>query len=108
MAVIYVASPYSIGDQAANVHVQIEAAHRILDMGHTPITPLLSHYLHIHRQRPYRDWIEMCLQLIPKADMVLRLQGTSEGADKEAALARKLNIPVAYGWEELEELADEM
>jgi hypothetical protein len=34
MKIIYIASPYTIGDVAANVHVQIEAAHKIMDAGH--------------------------------------------------------------------------
>ena len=101
MKVIYIASPYTKGDIAANVSVQIEAAHRILDMGHCPVAPLLSHYLHIHRQRPYADWIEMDLALIPKTDIVLRLPGESEGADREVAKARECGIVVVFGWEEL-------
>ncbi len=101
MKVIYIASPYTLGDVAENVAIQIEAAHKILDMGHCPVAPLLSHYLHIHRQRPYQHWVEMDLALIPKMDIVLRLPGESKGADGEVALAQKLNIPVAFGWEEL-------
>lgn len=98
---IYIASPYTVGDVAANVCVQIEAAHRILDLGHCPVAPLLSHFLHIHRQRPYGDWVEMDLALIPRMDLVLRLPGESKGADGEVELARSLGIPVAYGWKEL-------
>lgn len=102
MKVVYIASPYSSGDVAANVHVQLEAAHKILDMGHCPVAPLLSHYLHIHRQRPWEDWIGMDLAIIPKMDVILRLPGKSIGADHEVELAQKLNIPVCFGWKELE------
>ena len=101
MTIIYITSPYTIGDVAANVAVQMDAAHRILDAGHCPVAPLLSHYLHIHRQRPYRDWVEMDLALIPKMDVVLRLPGESKGADGEVALAKALGIRVVYGWTEL-------
>lgn len=98
--VIYIASPYTLGDVAANVSVQKEAAHKILDFGHCPIAPLLSHYLHIHRQRPYEDWLKMDLVLLRKSDVLLRLPGESKGADVEVALARELNIPVFLGWDE--------
>lgn len=98
---IYIASPYTLGDVAANVAVQIKAAHRILDMGHVPIAPLLSHYLHIHRQRPYEDWLKMDLAIIPRCDILLRLRGKSDGADKEVRLAASLNIPVYYSFKEL-------
>jgi hypothetical protein len=99
--IIYIASPYTIGDVAANVRVQIEAAHLILDTGHCPVVPLLSHFLHIHRQRPYQDWTEMGLAIIPRVDIVLRLPGESRGADEEVRLAVKLGIPVAHGLDEL-------
>ena len=101
MKIIYISSPYTLGDVAANVCVQIEAAHRIMDMGHCPVAPLLSHYLHIHRQREYNDWMAIDLAIIPKMDIVLRLPGKSSGAEKEVALAISLGIPVVYSWEEL-------
>jgi hypothetical protein len=98
--VIYIASPYTLGDVAANVAVQKDAAHRILDLGHCPIAPLLSHYLHIHKQRPYEDWLQMDLVLIRKCDALLRLPGESRGADIEANLARAIPIPVFLGWDD--------
>lgn len=104
MKLIYIASPYTLGDVAQNVGVQQEAAHKILDFGHCPITPVLSHYLHIYKQRPYRDWLEMDLAIIPRVDILLRLPGKSAGADEEVALAKKLNIPVAFGWNNLARL----
>jgi len=100
--IIYIASPYTVGEPADNVHVQLEAAHRILDMGHCPVAPLLSHYLHIHRPRPYNDWMNMDLAIIPRVDILLRLPGASHGADREVALARRLRVPVAHGWDQLE------
>jgi hypothetical protein len=104
MKIIYLASPYTIGDVAANVAVQIDAAHKILDLGHCPVAPLLSHFLHIQRQRPYQDWVNMDLALIPRMDIVLRLPGESRGADKEVQTAQKFNIPVVFSWEELTDL----
>jgi hypothetical protein len=101
MKVIYIASPYTKGDVAANVAVQIEAAHRLLDAGLCPIAPLLSHYLHIARQRPYQDWTAMDMELVKRSDVVLRLPGESSGADAEVALARSLGLPVAFSFGEL-------
>lgn len=100
--IIYISSPYTLGDVGKNVHVQLEAAHRILDLGHCPVAPLLTHYLHIHRQRPYEDWMAMDLALIRKMDAVLRLPGESKGADRETALAEKIGVPVLRSWDELE------
>lgn len=99
--IVYIASPYTLGDQAENVRVQKLAAHTILDMGHCPIAPLLAHYLHIFRPRHYNDWINMCLALVPRADHLIRLPGASAGADREVALAQQHGIPVAFNWDEL-------
>ncbi len=103
---VYIASPYTKGDPAANTAVQMDAAHRILDMGHVPIAPLLSHFLHIHRQRPYEDWLEMDLVIIPKCDILLRLPGESAGADKEVEKAKEHGLVVVHGWEGLREKMD--
>lgn len=94
MKVVYISSPYSVGDQAANVRRQIVAAHVVMDLGHAPVAPLLTHYLHIHRPRPYEEWMAVDLKLVEKADVVWRLAGESSGADREVARARALGIPV--------------
>lgn len=102
MKVIYISSPYTIGNCAKNVRVQIEAAHRIMDMGHCPIAPLLNHYLEVHRYRPDEDWMVCDLELVRRCDAVLRLPGESKGADRETALADELDIPVLRSWDELD------
>lgn len=109
--IVYIASPYTKGDVAANVSVQIEAAHRIMDMGHTPIGPLLAHFLHLYRQRPYEDWIKMDLAILPLADLVLRLPAKngdweSCGADRECSEARARGITVVWGWNALKQHAE--
>ena len=104
MRVIYIASPYTLGDHAENVAVQMNAAHKILDMGHCPITPLLSHFLHIHRQRPYEEWLKMDLSLVEKCDILLRLPGESKGADIEVEHAYKCAKPVVRNFDELAEI----
>lgn len=107
MKLIYIASPYTKGDPADNTAIQMEAAHAIMDLGHCPIAPLLSHFLHIHRRRPYQDWINMDLAMIPKMDVILRLEGESSGADGEVAAAERLGIPICFGWGELRKYLQE-
>jgi hypothetical protein len=102
--VIYIASPYSGPEQAKNVGVQVSAAHRLMDLGHAPIAPLLTHFLEVYRQRPYQEWLNADLAILSKADIVLRLPGPSKGADAEVSLAQKLKIPVAFGWDDLTDL----
>ena len=100
--VVYISSPYSLGSQADNVRVQLDRAHRILDYGHVPYAPLLSHFLHIYRARPYADWLRMDTAIIPRCDVLLRLPGESKGADAEVDHAVSHAIHVCYGWQDLE------
>ncbi len=102
--IIYIASPYTNGDVALNVSVQEKAAHRIMDLGNTPIWPLSSHYLHIRQQRNYDEWMRVDLHLLSKADVVIRLPGLSAGADMEVDEAEALGIPVAFGWNKLKKI----
>ena len=101
MKVIYISSPYTKGDQGENVAVQIKALHRIMDLGGCPIAPLIYHFAHITRQRTYEEWMDIDLELVRRADAVLRLPGESAGADREVALANELGKPVFTSWDAL-------
>lgn len=96
MTVVYIASPYTQGDTGRNVCRQIDAAHKLIDHGFCPVAPLLSHYLHIHRQRRYGVWTKIDFEMVRRSDVVLRLRGKSKGADEEVRLAKSLGIPVVY------------
>jgi hypothetical protein len=49
----------------------------------------------------------MDLAIIPKVDIVLRLEGKSTVADEEVEFAEKLDIPIAFGQMELIKLLNE-
>lgn len=102
MKIVYIASPYATGNMTANVAVQIHALHRVIDMGASPVAPLLTHFADIVRPRPYDDWMKSDLALVAKSDVILRLPGISPGADKEESEALRLGIPVCYSFEMLE------
>lgn len=99
---VYIASPYTLGDVAANVARSIEMWHTLADKGYAPFSPLLSHYLHLHRQRPYGDWLEHDMVWLRQCDCLLRLPGESSGADKEVTEAGICGIPVVHSLDELE------
>ena len=101
MKVIYISSPYTLGDSAAHVTTQLQAAHHILDMGHCPVAPLLTHFLHIYQPRPYEDWMQMDLAIVPRVDALIRLPGESKGADREVQKARECGIPIFTDWASL-------
>ena len=68
--------------------------HKLRDEGFSPYCPHLTHFLHLHRQRPYEDWLEFDNEWLDLCDAFLRLPGDSNGADKEEALAHSFNMPV--------------
>ncbi len=97
---IYIASPYTAGNQEENVLRQIKAANKIIDAGHIPIWPLSSHYLHLEQPRPYDDWLDIDIELLSSCDALVRLPGNSNGADIEVNAAAG-NMHVFYGMKSL-------
>jgi Domain of unknown function (DUF4406) len=98
---VYIASPYTKGDVAINVKVQLDATDALMSLGYAPFAPLYSHFQHMAHPRPYEDWIAIDKEWVQACDVVLRLPGDSSGADGEVAFARELNLPVVYSIDEL-------
>lgn len=96
--IIYIASPYSsYADKQAAVDAQMAAFATLRDLGHETIAPLLSHYIDQRHPASYARWLQWCLAMVAVSDVVLRLPGDSDGADREVAEARRLGKPVVYG-----------
>lgn len=101
MTKVYIASPYTLGDVAANVKFQIDVADELMNFGFAPFAPLYSHFQHMVHPRPYKDWIKIDLEWVKACDCLLRLGGESKGADGEVKFASDLGIPVFYSIAEL-------
>ena len=101
MVVVYISSPYTIGDVAMNVRRQLEMSDRLMTLGYCPVAPLLTHFQHICFPRPYEDWMRLDLEMISRCDVLLRMEGESVGADREVAHALSIGIPVVYSVESL-------
>lgn len=94
---VYVAGPYTADPEACTA-AAIAVGNALLDAGHAPFVPHLSHYWHtLHNQRGYEDWMRIDLAWLERADAVVRIPGESPGADREVELARALGIP-AYAY----------
>jgi hypothetical protein len=98
---VYIASPYTLGDVAVNVKVQLDVADQLMTLGFSPYVPLLTHFQHIAHPRPYADWCRQDDAWIPCCDYLLRLPGESKGADREVELAASLGIPVFTSIDEI-------
>jgi len=108
---IYIASPYTRGDQAQNVAFQLRIWDILAGSGVvTPIAPLWTHFQHLYSARPYEVWVAYDHEIIERCDACLRLdacnarfgyvQHESSGADGEAAKFAGLGRPVFYDIEE--------
>lgn len=96
MKKIYVAGPYSQPDPCANTHRAIAEGNRLMDAGHAPFVPHLTHLWHTVTPRPYLDWTRLDNAFLPHCDAWVRLPGHSPGADAEVRLAQSLGIPVFW------------
>jgi Domain of unknown function (DUF4406) len=93
-AKIYVAGPYTNGDVAVNVRNAFKVANDLADLGFAPFVPHSTHFWHLIFPRPYEFWLDLDNQFLPCCDALIRIPGDSSGADREVALAHKLNLPV--------------
>lgn len=101
MIKVYIASPYTLGDVAANVKLQLDTVDELMNKGFAPFAPLYSHFQHMAHPRPYEDWVKIDLEWVKVCDCVLRLDGESKGADGEVKYAKELGLPVFYSIDEL-------
>jgi len=101
MKKVYIASPYTQGDMAVNVGIQIKTASELIDLGFCPYVPTLNHFIHMFSPKDYETWMSQDFEWVKKCDFVLRLGGYSPGADREIELAINNDIPVVYNIEQL-------
>lgn len=114
-AMVYLAGPYTKGDQSINTTCQVRLMHELMDDGIvTPYAPLLSHFAHFLRPSPWEQWMDHSYAMIERSDAILRspawderlgyYQDESKGADLEEEFAAKIGIPVfdtktaLYNW----------
>jgi hypothetical protein len=112
---VYIASPYTKGDPCINARFQCATFDVLLGDGLVlPYAPLISHFQHTMFPRPYQDWVQYDLDIIPRFDACLRLDAVgpngyaetrSSGADGEVALFKQLGKPVFYSVVDLYEWA---
>jgi hypothetical protein len=98
---IYIAGPYSKGDVALNVRAAIDAWEALFQMGHVPICPHLTHFIHMIHPHKYQDWLDYDIKLLYDCDALLRLSGESSGADGEESVARDMGIPIYHSISEI-------
>ena len=99
--VVYISSPYTLGDAAVNVKRQMDMADMLMNLNFIPFAPLYFHFQQMMHPRSYDHWIEVDKIWVSRCDCVLRLSGISKGADIEVEKAIELGIPVFYNVDDL-------
>lgn len=110
--IVYIASAYTKGDVAMNVHFQCKMFNQLLSDGKVwPVAPLWSHFQDTIFPRPYSDWINYDQAFLHLYDACLRLdaelpehdycQRESSGADKEVQTFKDLKKPIFYSLDSL-------
>jgi hypothetical protein len=98
---IYIAAPYSRGDTAMNVRRAIGFADLLLNMGHFPFVPHLTHFWHMLCPQTYETWLQYDKEWLMACDAILRLPGDSPGADREVEWAREAGLRVFMDIQEI-------
>lgn len=106
---IFIASPYTAPcrcEKEANVNRSLYIATRLLEKGHQPFAPLLSHYWDefaawgLGRDISYERWLSWCLSWVEQCQALYYL-APSPGADRELARAEELGLLVFRALEDV-------
>ena len=90
---VYVAGPFTHGDQTANVRRALATADRLRDQGLVPVIPHLLATCDLVKPRPYEFWMQECISHLLTCNVVARMPGYSPGADREIEVATAAGIP---------------
>lgn len=93
---VYVAGPYTKGDVALNVREIIEVAEKLIEMGHTPFVPHLTHLWHLMSPHHHEYWMELDTVWLEQCEALVRVPGDSTGADRELAHAADLGLGIYF------------
>jgi hypothetical protein len=110
---VYLASPYTNGNQEENTKLQIKAGYELLELGYYPYLPLLTHYIQVSYPTYKYDWLDLDFAYLEVCDVLIRLRPKdkndleipSPGADKEIKFAEENKIPI-FNFETVEEMIE--
>jgi len=107
---VFIAAPYSTPSMSENVH---KSAHEfdwmMKNLGDRVIPVSLVVASHMHDlifPKKYDLWLDHCIDMLKKCDIMYVVPGKSSGKDKEIEIAKSLGIPITYRREELVEYID--
>lgn len=94
---VYIAGPYTQGDQAELVREAVLVGLAVFREGHVPFIPHLYHFAHFLCPMPYEAWMTLDLSWLAVCHCLIRLPGESQGADREVERAFDMGLTVYHG-----------
>ncbi len=92
---IYIAGPmYSSGDMDDNIRTALNVALEIRKAGGLPFIPHLYFFWNLMQPHLRKFWLELDEDWVRDCDALYRLEGYSEGGDKEVLWAKEVAIPI--------------
>lgn len=106
--ITYISGPYSADTEEGrltNTINAIQAGIGIMQKGHYPLIPHLSHFTDSYAQYlgikfTWEQWMAQDLAFLEKCDAILYL-ASSKGADIELARAKELGLQIFYSLDEV-------
>lgn len=89
---LYIAGPYSGGDQIVNVRNAVLAGEAARALGWSVYIPHLNALWHAIAPHDWEFWLRHDLEWLEACDALLRLPGESVGADREVVRAAALGV----------------
>lgn len=102
---VYIAGPFTAGDQFQNVARALRAGDEAIELGCAPFVPHIYCLCHMLAEHDYETWMAIDRAWLLASDAVYRIPGNSPGADREAATAQEMGIPVFFDSKSLAEWA---
>lgn len=110
-ALVFISCPYSKPSPSANVHRSAREYDWVWQSFEDRVIPVSmvvsSNMQDMIIPREYDQWLDLCLAMLRRCDLLYVLPGESSGVEKEIALAKSLGIPIVHSRGELEAYLDE-
>jgi hypothetical protein len=96
---VYIAGPYTHPDPVMNTRAACFAGDELAEMGAAPIVPHLTMLWHTISPQPLDVWYERDIALLAHCHAIVRLPGSSTGADREWREAERIGMPM-FAWDD--------
>ena len=90
---VYISGPMTNEDKFLNLRRAIDAGERIATRGHGVFIPHLNEIWSFVYPHEYEFLMKQDFIILKRCDIVVRLNGYSEGADREVGLMKQLGKP---------------